>query len=96
MVAVLHGGDSRGVVLLGALHVEASRGSRLRGMPCSIEGRDMHAIWDKLCIKTGRALEPKLRQQTTLRKRKKVAPRPIEWCPTPNCWPSPSGSALAP
>ena len=36
--------------------------SRLGQMPCSIDGPDMHAIWDKRWIKTGRALEPKLGQ----------------------------------
>jgi len=35
---------------------------RAAGMPCSIEGPDMHAIWDKPCIKTGLSLAPKLGQ----------------------------------
>ena len=52
---------------------------------CSIEGPDMHAIWDKPSSKTRRAIEPKLGQQTTWCKRKKVAPPPKEWCPTPIC-----------
>ena len=38
------------------------RGACSAGMPCSIEGLTMHAIWDKLSSKTRRALEPKLGQ----------------------------------